>query len=319
MLAHTRMGLPWVVLGAGVIISVLLASMVRSGQVSAARSGELLADAMELRGRVKELDREKAELQASNAEKDERTRELENRMNGSTSEQNPVMAELEAFTYSVSHDLRSPMGAILNYAAILAEDCGEALGEEGRDHLARISGSARTAVAMMDSLLAFSRIGRTELKITEVNVRNLVKEVFEELRQSRRRLSPEADLSMGELPSIRADPTLLRVLFTNLLSNALKFTHLVPSPAIEVGGYVQGEETTYYVKDNGIGFDMENASKIFGVFERLHNLEDYDGHGVGLALVERIARRHGGSARAEGALGKGATFFVVLPNEPVPT
>jgi light-regulated signal transduction histidine kinase (bacteriophytochrome) len=121
---------------------------------------------------------------------------------------------------------------------------------------------------------------------------------------------------MGELPSVHADPTLLRVLVTNLLSNAFKFTSHAEAPKLEVGGYVQGGETVYYFEDNGIGFDMQDAGRLFGVFERLHGSTQYDGHGVGLAVVERIARRHGGTVRAEGVLGKGATFFVTFPARP---
>jgi len=121
---------------------------------------------------------------------------------------------------------------------------------------------------------------------------------------------------MGELPPVEADPTLLRVLVTNLLSNAVKFTSHAEAPKLEVGGYDQGSETVYYFEDNGIGFDMQDAGRLFGVFERLHGSNQYEGHGVGLAVVERIARRHGGTVRAEGVLGKGATFFVNLPHRP---
>jgi signal transduction histidine kinase len=233
-----------------------------------------------------------------------------------------AVAELEAFTYTVSHDMRSPLGAILNYTAILSDDYAERLDAAAREHLARITASARNAVAMMDGLLAFSRVGRHELVLAEVDVRALVREIHAELCAglnghggARPDLSPDPspDLSMGELPSVRADPTLLRTLFTNLLGNAFKFTRAVPEPRIEVGGYVQGESTVFYVEDNGIGFDMRHADKLFAVFERLVSQADYEGHGVGLAIVARIAERHGGGVRAEGAPGKGATFFVTLP------
>ncbi len=224
----------------------------------------------------------------------------------------PSVSELETFTNSVSHDLRSPMGAILNYAGVLAEDYHDALGPEGRDHLRRIVASAQKAIAMMDGLLAFSRVGSRELEVGVVDVGTMVREIHAELSDSREGPAPE--LSMGALPPARGDRTLLCTLFTNLLSNAFKFTHGVEHPAVEVGGYAQGDDVVYYVKDNGDGFDMRYANKLFRVFEQLPTREHHDGHGIGLAVVERIVRRHGGSIRAEAAPGKGATFFVTLPD-----
>ena len=223
------------------------------------------------------------------------------------------ISELETFTYSVSHDLRSPMGAILNYAGVLSEDYHDALGPEGRDHLRRIAANARKAIAMMDGLLAFSRVGSRELTITEIDVGSMVREIHAELSGARRDSEPVPELSMGALSPVRADRTLLHTLFTNLLSNAFKFTHGVEHPAVEVGGYAQGEAVVYTVKDNGAGFDMRYANKLFRMFEHLPTKEPHDGHGIGLAVVERIVRRHGGSIRAEAVPGKGATFFVTLP------
>jgi light-regulated signal transduction histidine kinase (bacteriophytochrome) len=236
--------------------------------------------------------------------------EMESR--SSSGRPDPSMSELETFTYSVSHDLRSPMGAILNYAGVLAEDYHDALGPEGRDHLHRIAASAQKAIAMMDGLLAFSRVGGRELEITDIDVGTMVREIYAELCEARRDSDPE--LSMGGLPPARADRTLLRTLFTNLLSNAFKFTNGVEHPTVEVGGYAQGDRVVYYVKDNGAGFDMRYANKLFRMFEQLPTKEPHDGHGIGLAVVDRIVRRHGGSIRAEGVPGKGATFFVTLPD-----
>jgi light-regulated signal transduction histidine kinase (bacteriophytochrome) len=170
---------------------------------------------------------------------------------------------------------------------------------------------------MMDGLLSFSRVGRRELKIAEVDVARTVREIHAELCVSRSGVPPT--LSMGSLPSVHGDPTLLWTLFNNLLSNAFKFTQGVENPRVGVGGYVQGAEVVYYVEDNGIGFDMRHVSKLFGVFERLPSGHSQDGHGIGLAVVKRIAARHGGSVRAEGVPGKGATFFVTLPIDPRPT
>ena len=227
----------------------------------------------------------------------------------------PSTSELETFTYSVSHDLRSPMGAILNYAGLLAEDYHDALGPEGRDHLRRITASARKAIAMMDGLLAYSRVGSRELEIADIDVGAMVREIHGELARSRQGSEPVPELSIGALPSARADRTLLRTLFTNLLSNAFKFTDGVERPIVEVGGCARGDVVEYYVKDNGAGFDMRFAKKLFRVFEQLPTKVPHDGHGIGLAVVDRIVRRHGGSIRVEAAPGKGATFFVTLPDE----
>lgn len=308
----------WILL-AGLVMSVLLAGMVRLGQVTWNGSRELLEANNHLNSRLRdvELGHERTRAVAATLRKENQALREEAQARGEdVVHQDSVVAELEAFTYSVSHDLRSPLGAILNYAAALAEDCGELLDDNGREYLSRISGSARSAVAMMDGLLVFSRVGRHELRQAEVDVRGLVREVYDELASSPngRRL----ELSMGELPTVEADPTLLRVLVTNLLSNAVKFTSHAEAPKLEVGGYTQGSEAVYYFEDNGIGFDMQDAGRLFGVFERLHGSTQYEGHGVGLAVVERIARRHGGTVRAEAVLGKGATFFVSFPHRQPP-
>ncbi len=347
--------LPWVVLGAGLIISVLLATLVRIGLSSSAHAQRLFGANLELVEHLRDLERadEKnrdlgqenqalieqhglltGEIATQNRALEKQELALERERKGRQELANEVetlksevvqreageqdsdrtVAELEAFTYSVSHDLRSPLGAILNYTAILAEDYADKLDDSAQEHLARISGSARNAVAMMDGLLAFSRVGRHELVLTEVDLRALVREIHDELSRAlaEKQIQPP-ELSMGELPPLRADGILLRVLFTNLLSNAFKFTRGVEQPRVEVGGYAQGASTVYYVEDNGIGFDMRHVNKLFGVFERLVPQAEYEGHGVGLAIVQRIAQRHGGSVRAEGAPGKGATFFVSFP------
>jgi len=316
----------WIVLS-GLIISVLLAGMVRLGQATWSGSRDLIQSNAQLSGRLQEIELDNERMRTAVIELQDERQELKKENKRLSDEaqargeevvhQDSVVAELEAFTYSVSHDLRSPLGAILNYAAALAEDCSDQLDANGREYLGRISGSARSAVSMMDGLLVFSRVGRHELRRAKVDVREVVREVYDELSRSMKGAPPE--LSMGELPPVQADPTLLRVLVTNLLSNAFKFTSHSEAPKLEVGGYVQGAETVFYFEDNGIGFDMQDAGRLFGVFERLHGSTQYAGHGVGLAVVERIARRHGGTVRAEAVLGKGATFFVSLPVRPSAT
>ena len=324
MLASPPQLLQWMVLIGGIVLSMLIATTFWVGQVAMLRSRDLFGASVELEERRRELETERErgrrqDERITAAREERRTllmsmkAEMESR--ASNHAPDPAVSELETFTYSVSHDLRSPMGAILNYAAVLAEDYRDALGEEGKEYLERITASAQRAIAMMDGLLAYSRAGSQDLKIADVDVAPMIREIHAELAQSRPGRNPA--LSMGDLPSIRGDPTLLWTLFSNLLSNAHKFTQGVADPQVEVGGYLQGSDVVYYVKDNGIGFDMRHASKLFGVFERLPSGARHEGHGVGLAVVQRIARRHGGDVRAEGVPDKGSTFFVTLPSDPV--
>jgi signal transduction histidine kinase len=312
------------VLISGSVLSILIATTFWVGQVATSRARDLFSASLELREKRRDLqravDRSREQDERIAAVREER-RALLNSMKAeietlaTSPSPDPAVSELETFTYSVSHDLRSPMGAILNYAAVLAEDFHDELGPEGGEYLARISSSARRAIAMMDGLLAFSRVGSQDLTIVEVDVARMVRDIHAELCQSWGEAKPA--LSMGELPSVRGDSTLLWTMLSNLLTNAFKFTRGVPEPLVEVGGYVQGTDVVFYVEDNGIGFDMRHASKLFGIFERLPSGEHHEGHGIGLAIVARIAHRHGGNVRAEGVPEKGATFFVTLPREPV--
>jgi len=219
-------------------------------------------------------------------------------------------AELESFTYSVSHDLRTPLRAIDGYARILKEDHADQLDEEGRRLLNVVYDSAQTMGDQIDDLLTLSRVGRREMNRVSVDVSALAREAFNDLCRAR----PEAEdvvFEVEDLPEAYADRSMLRHVFTNLLSNALKFTRQEETPRIEVGGRMRNGMNVYFVRDNGIGFDPERADEMFGVFERLH--EDVDGTGVGLALVERVLRRHEGEVWAEGVEGEGATIFFTLP------
>jgi len=219
-------------------------------------------------------------------------------------------AELESFTYSVSHDLRTPLRAIDGYTRILKEDHADQLDEEGRRLLNVVYDSAQTMGDQIDDLLTLSRVGRREMNRVPVDVAALAREAFEDLCRAR----PAAEgvaFEVQALPEAHADRSMLRHVFTNLLSNALKFTRQEEAPRIEVTGRAQNGMNVYAVRDNGIGFDPDRADEMFGVFERLH--EDVDGTGVGLALVERVIRRHEGDVWAEGAEGEGATVFFTLP------
>lgn len=221
-------------------------------------------------------------------------------------------AELESFTYSVSHDLRTPLRAIDGYTRILREEHADQLDEEGQRLLDVVHDSAQTMGDLIDDLLTLSRLGRREMNRGRIDMNEVAEEVHEELCRS----DPNAgDVSceIQPLPDALGDRTMIRQVLTNLLSNALKFTRGEESPHIEVGAEDREEETVYFVRDNGVGFDMEYADKLFGVFQRLHDEEAFEGTGVGLAIVERIVKRHDGTVWGTGTEGEGATLFFTLP------
>ena len=237
--------------------------------------------------------------------------ELEARVAERTAQLAETITELETFNYSASHDLRGPLGAIINFAAILKEDYGDQLGR-GVEHLDRIVNSATAAVSMMDALLAYSRSGRTELHRERLAMRPLVRDVIAEVSASKPGFA--SSVSIGDLPDAFADENLTRVVLTNLIGNAFKFVRAGEKPQVEVSGSVEGHEAVYFVRDEGVGFDMRFADKLFRVFERLHtSAEGFQGHGVGLAIVARAVRRHGGRVWARSAQGRGATFYFTLP------
>ena len=219
--------------------------------------------------------------------------------------------ELEAFSYSVSHDLRAPLRAIDGFANALAEACAPRLDDEGRRLLSVIQGNARQMGQLIDDLLAFSRAGRQGMTRTGVDMASLAKSVAEELLAGER--GRNVALSVGDLPPATGDRALLRQVVFNLLANALKFTRGRGETVIEVAGEAGAGEAVYWVRDNGAGFDMRYAGKLFQVFQRLHSTQEFEGTGVGLALVHRIVTRHGGRVWAEGKVGEGACFRWALP------
>ena len=220
--------------------------------------------------------------------------------------------ELEAFSYSVSHDLRAPLRHIDGYAALLSKTAGEALNDKARRYLETISASAKQMGQLIDDLLVFSRMGRQEMLHSTVNLNQLVKTVIHDLRLD---LQDKAiSWTIGSLPDVPGDPAMLRQVFMNLLTNAVKFTATRPKPRIEIGATRDSAgEVTVFVRDNGVGFDMQYVNKLFGVFQRLHRNDEFEGTGIGLANVRRIIHRHGGRTWAEGALDQGATFYITLP------
>jgi PAS domain S-box len=221
--------------------------------------------------------------------------------------------ELEAFSYSVSHDLRAPLRAIDGYTRILVEDYETILDAEGKRVCSIISAEARRMGQLIDDLLAFSRLGRKEMYSSNIDMKALVISVLNELIKEGDR--ERINFKIARLPSARADSSLMRQVWVNLLSNALKFTSKKERAVIEVGSKSGTEEVTYYVRDSGAGFDMEYANKLFGVFQRLHSESEFEGTGVGLAIVQRIIRRHDGRVWAEGEIDKGATFYFALPRK----
>lgn len=236
---------------------------------------------------------------------------LEQRVRDRTAELEAANKELEAFSYSISHDLRAPLRAIDGFGRILWDVLDGQVSEDTLRYLVVIRENAQQMGRLIDDLLAFSRLGRQVVNPSLVVPRQLVEHVLETLEP--KRAGRIIDLKLGELPPCHGDPVLLQQVWVNLLSNALKFTRGKNPASVEIGATETGDEIIYFVKDNGAGFDMRYADKLFGVFQRLHRAEEFEGTGVGLAIVQRIVRRHGGRAWAEGSPGEGATFYFALP------
>jgi light-regulated signal transduction histidine kinase (bacteriophytochrome) len=220
--------------------------------------------------------------------------------------------ELESFSYSVSHDLRAPFRHIVGFAELLRESAG-GLDDTQRRYVDTIIESAFSAGRLVDDLLSFSQMGRASLLPIEVDMNRLVQDV-------RRTLAPDTDgrtidWRIADLGTVRADPVMIRLVLQNLLSNAIKYSRSRETAVIEIGVERRPEERVFFVRDNGVGFDMAYVGKLFGVFQRLHRVEDYEGTGIGLANVRRIVERHGGRAWAEGTLDAGATFYFSLPDQ----
>jgi len=218
--------------------------------------------------------------------------------------------ELEAFSYSVSHDLRAPLRAIGGFSNILLKDFAPKIPDEARRLLNIVVSSATQLSHMIDGLLEFSRLGRQPLSMYPADFNNLVKQILNELHSEHKQ---RVELQLGDLPPCLGDPALLKQIFTNLLSNAFKFTTQTQHPVIEIGSRPGDREHIYFVRDNGIGFDMQYAERLFGVFVRLHSEREFAGDGLGLATAQRIIQRHGGRIWAEAEPNKGATFFFTLP------
>jgi signal transduction histidine kinase len=235
---------------------------------------------------------------------------LEKRVAQRTAQLELANNELEAFSYSVSHDLRAPLRAMLGYSDLLLQDVGNQLPLESRRTLEGIGTAGHRMSELISDLLKLSQLSREPVVLKSVSIEILVKDVLKELQRDHPNRS--IDIQVDSLPGCMGDESLLRQVFVNLLTNAYKFTKHTPVARIDIGAHEEGSETVYFVRDNGAGFDMAHAKRLFGVFQRLHSSSDFEGTGIGLSIVQRIVQRHEGHIWAAGEVGKGATFYLRL-------
>ena len=268
------------------------------------RAAELLIANKELVFQNEEKEKRAAELLIANKELVFQNEEKEKRA--------AENKELEAFSYSVSHDLRAPLRHIGGFVDLLIKNSSSQLDETGLRYLNIVSESANEMGNLIDALLTFSRLSRTELQRTKIVSKSIVNQVIKTFDEEMANRNVEIILS--ELPNVKGDETLITQVWVNLISNALKYTRNEDKAIIDIGGQTYTDKTIFYIKDNGVGFDMKYVDKLFGVFQRLHKARDFEGIGIGLANVNRIVVRHGGKCWAESELGKGAAFFFSIPN-----
>jgi signal transduction histidine kinase len=266
----------------------------------AERTGQLERTNQQLQQELAERQRAEEEVRLLNTE-------LDQRVNERTAELEIANKELEAFSYSVSHDLRAPLRRMRGFSTILLEEHAPQLTEEARQLLQVVNRNAVQMGELIDCLLAFSQLGRQPLRKQKVAPADIVRVAWQDL--SAERDEREVEIAIGELAVCEADPLLLKQIFINLLSNAIKYSRTRKAAKIEVGCM---DSSVYYVRDNGVGFDMRYRDKLFGVFKRLHRTEEYEGIGIGLAIVARIVHRHGGRVWADAVLNEGATFYFTL-------
>lgn len=267
------------------------------------RTAELTATNLALTAEIAERRRAEEKLSKMNTE-------LERRVKDRTKLLESTLTQLETFSYSVSHDLRAPLRAMDGYLQMMASDFGPKLPPEVQPFLDKVSSNVTRMGKMIEDLLRFSRLSRHPLEKQMVDIGSMVLEIFDELRLERGGRC--VDFTVADLPPCQADPALLRQILSNLLSNAIKYTRHTEVARIEVGSNVTGGKTSYFVRDNGAGFDMQYAGNLFGVFQRLHSAQQFEGAGVGLAIVRNIVQRHGGTVWGHGIPGAGAEFSFVL-------
>lgn len=273
-------------------------------ELVAQRTAELRRTNEQLQREVAERKRVEQEINTLNEDLTRRAKELE-----------AANRELEAFSYSVSHDLRTPLIGIQGFSQRLLKKYGDQLDSKGQSFLSIIQRDTQRMLQLIDNLMALSRFEHQEIRPSNIDMEEMAKTVFEELKTISSDTPDVATvLKLNSLPSAHGDPAMVRQVLFNLLSNAIKFSKSKEERMIEIGSMPGQTEHTYYVKDNGVGFNMAHASKLFGVFERLHPSKEFEGTGIGLAIVQRIIHRQGGKVWAEGEVGKGATFYFTLPN-----
>jgi PAS domain S-box-containing protein len=244
--------------------------------------------------------------------KDAEIRKLNSELQHNLEQLKSINSELEAFSYSVSHDLRSPLRAMNGYAKILQEDYGDKLDADAGQLLADIQKNALKMNGLIDDLLKFSKLGRKEMLKSEIDMSECVDKSLAEINNS---TPHSAKIRVSELMSVYGDSALLTQVWINLISNAIKYSSKTKDPEIEIGSRREAGQFVYFIRDNGAGFDMAYADKLFGVFQRLHGPQEFEGTGIGLAIIQRIIKRHGGKVWAEGKVDEGATFYFSLPSE----
>jgi len=264
-----------------------------------------------VRERTYSLEVEITERTRAELEVKELNATLEKHVAERTAELQATIRDLQTFSYSVSHDLRSPLRSINSFASVLLEDYGERLDEEGHRLLGTILRRTVSMGTLIDDLLNFAKNSRQQLSLQVIDMTTLARDLVEKLRGND--IGGQTEFRIPELPTVRGDRAMIAQVLENLLGNAIKFSGKAEHPVVEVGCQVQEQAQVYFVRDNGIGFEMKYADTIFGVFQRLHTSEDFEGTGVGLAIVEQVITKHGGKAWAEGRPGEGATFFFSLP------
>jgi len=283
------------------------------------RAAELIIANKELAFQNEEKEKRAIELLTANtelkkAEDDIRkfNEELEQKVIERTAQLEAVNKELEAFSYSVSHDLRAPIRGINGYAQILEEDYADKLDQDGIAVLHSIRKNSKKMGQLIDDLLAFSKLGRKQVSFADINMNNLVNTLKEDFLAEDKEKKIEFNIEI--LPPAKGDQSLIKQVWINLISNAIKYSKNKSHAPIAIGAYHEGAQVIYYVKDNGAGFDMQYYDKLFGVFQRLHSQEEFEGTGIGLAIVQKIVNRHNGSVWAESRLNKETTFYFSLPD-----
>lgn len=261
---------------------------------------------LKLQQQKKELVEMNESLKSAQADIARLNGELEKKVNQLQS----VNRELESFSYSVSHDLRAPLRSIIGYSQVLNEDYGSKLDDDARRVIATVQSNASRMNVLIDDLLEFSKLGKKELMKSTVDMEALVRSVLNDISSTQ---NHSAEIKIFDLEKVEADMSLLTQVWVNLLSNAIKYSAKKPNPVVEIGSRKEGDEIIYWVRDNGAGFDMKYADRLFGVFQRLHKREQFEGTGIGLALCLRIVTKHGGRIWAESQVDEGATFWFSLP------